>query len=100
MNHRSADTAPPGLRMHHQLRHGEPVVLPRRKIQVANDPRVSVVAAAWIGTGGQQMLGAMMCQLPQNLLANGCHVVELCCCADEFTYLLLLPRGQRRPPLG
>ncbi len=99
MNHRSADTAPPGLRMHHQLRHGEPVLLPRRKIQITNDPLVSL-AAAWIGTGGQQVLGALMCQLPQNLLANGCYVIELCCGADEFTYLLLLLCGRRSPPLG
>ena len=96
MNHRSADTAAPSVRMHHQLRHGEPVFLPWSKIQIADDP---IIPAAWIGTGGQQVLGALMCQLAQNLLADGCHAVELRCGADKFTYLLLLVSGQPRPPL-
>ena len=40
-----------------------------------------------------------MRQLPQNLLADGRHRIEFSCDADEFTYLLLLLCGQRRPPL-
>ena len=89
--------------MHHQLRHGESVVLSRRKIQITNDslaPLGSIAAAAWIGTGSHQVLGALMCQLPQNLLADGCHVIELRCGADKFPYPLLLLCGQRHPPFG
>src|SRR5580693_8390805 len=62
---------PPRLRMHHQLRHGEATFLPRSKIQITDD-----------------------------LLADGCHFIEFGCHADEFTYLLLLLRGQHRLPLG
>ncbi len=58
-----------------------------------------LAVAARIGFGGQQVFGALMCQLAQNLLADGCHFIEFSCRADEFAYLLLLLRGQRRPPL-
>jgi len=87
---------PPRLRMHHQLRHGEAIFLPRSKIQITDD----LSAAAWIATGSQQVRGASMRQLPQNLLADGCHFVEFGCHADEFTYLLLLLCRQNRLPLG
>ena len=87
---------PPRLRMHHQLRHGEAIFLPRSKIQITDD----LFAAARIATGGQQVLGASIRQLPQNLLADGCHFIEFGCHADEFTYLLLLLCGQHRLPPG
>jgi len=83
--------------MHHQLRHAEPIFLPRRKIQITDD---SVAAAAGITAGGQQVPGAPMCQLPQNLLTDRCYFIEFRRHADEFTYLLLLLRGQHHPPLG
>ena len=83
--------------MHHQLRHAEPIFLPRRKIQITDD---SVAAAAGITAGGYQVPGAPMCQLPQNLLTDRCHFIEFRRHADEFTYLLLLLRGQHHPPLG
>ena len=94
MNHCGPDTASADVRMHHQLRHGGRILLPWRKVQVTDDS----FAAGWIATDGQQVLGALICQLPQNLLADGCHLIELPCHADEFTYLLLFFCGQHHPP--
>jgi len=99
MYHCGADTTSAGLWVHHQLRHAEPIFLPRRKIQVTNYPLVSL-AATGIMAGGQQVPGAPMRQLPQNLLTDRYHFIEFRRHADEFTYLLLLLRGQHHPPLG
>jgi hypothetical protein len=97
MNHCGPDTVPPRPRMHHQLRHAEAIVLSPRKIQVADDV---FAAAGGIAIGSKQVLSALMRQLPQNLLANGLHPIEFSSDTDEFTYLPLLIRTQRRPPLG
>lgn len=75
--------------MYHQLRHAEPILLARGEIQITDDS----LAAAWMTTSGQQVPGAAMCQLPQNLLADRCHFIEFTCRTDQFTYLLLFFRG-------
>ncbi len=82
--------------MYHQLRHAEPMLLFRGEIQIADDS----LAPAWMTIGGQQVPGAAMCQLPQNLLTDRCYFVEFTCRTDQFTYLLLFFPGQLRPPLG
>ena len=82
--------------MHHQLRHAEPILLSRGEVKITDDS----LAAARMTTSGQQVLGAAMRQLPQNLLADRCHFIELTRRTDEFPYLLLLLRGQLRSPLG
>ena len=53
-----------------------------------------------VRTGDQQVLGTVMRQLAQNLLTDGCHLVEFTCRADECAYLLLLAVGQRRLATG
>ncbi len=57
------------VRVHHQLRHRGPILRLGGQIQIAEDLLAACV-------GGQQMLGAVMRQLAQNLLTDGCHPIE------------------------
>jgi hypothetical protein len=73
--------------MHHQFRHRRPTVVPAGQIQIADD---FLAAGTRVGTGGQQVVGAVVRQLPQNLLTDGCHQIKFGCRSDEFANLLLL----------
>lgn len=75
--------------MYNQLCHAGPILLSRRQIQIADD---FLAGTARRRTDGQQVLGASMGQLPQDLLTDRCNVVEFSCRGDKFTYLLLLLR--------
>jgi hypothetical protein len=67
--------------MHHQFRHPGPIVVPCSQIQIADDlPAVST----------QEVFGAVIRQLSQNLFTYGSDQIECSCRGDEFAYLLLL----------
>ena len=83
--------------MYHQLRHAGSIFGPRGEVQVTDGLLAGPVR---VRTGDQQVVGTVMRQLAQNLLTDGCHLVEFTCRADEFAYLLLLAVGQRGSPLG
>ena len=67
--------------MHHQFRHPGLIVVPCGQIQIAND---------FPAVGAQEVFGAVICQLPQNLFTDRRHQIEFSCCSDQFAYLLLL----------
>jgi hypothetical protein len=92
-----ANTASAGLRVHDKLRHAECILLRRGEIQITDD---CLAAASWARTSNQEMLSPALPKLPQNLLTYRCHSIKFACCRGEFTYLLLLLRGEYRPPLG
>ena len=90
--HRHANTAPAGLRVHHQFRHFGTLVAWRAEIEVADD-RVAC------GGSDQQMISAVVAKLPQHLFADGCYPIDFGCRRDEFAHPLLLFGGQCGAPV-
>ena len=60
-DHRGTDTASAGLRVHHQLRHAGPIVVPCREIQITDD------FLAAFGREGEQVVGALISPTPAGL---------------------------------
>ena len=78
--------------MHDQLCHCRPVLPVRGQVQIAEDLLATFIS-------GQQMSGAVVRQLAQDLLTDGCDRIEFGCGSDEFTDMALLVSSQRRSPL-
>lgn len=83
--------------MHHEFGHLGLRVAGRGEIEVADD---GVGGAAGHRSANQQVLGAVVPELAQHLLADGRHRIEFGCRTDEFAHLELLLRIQRAAPVS
>ncbi len=85
--------------MHHQFRHPCAPVARRAEVEVAHDRVRGVLRAARLGTGHQEMLGAVVPEFAQHLFADGPYPIEFGCRRDQLAHCLLLRGGQRGAPV-
>lgn len=92
-NQRGPDPAPTRPWVHDEFGHGRLTLAGRAEIEITDD-------CAGVVRGDPQVLGAVMSEFAQYLLADGRHPIEFRCSTDKFAHAPLFVVGQRPAPVG